>query len=42
MTPYDGDAILDKLANGQMPCDGAWPAADVERFRSWISEGSSP
>jgi hypothetical protein len=23
-----------------MPCDGSWPAEDVERFRTWIENGS--
>jgi hypothetical protein len=25
-----------------MPCDGRWPAEDVERFRTWIDNGSPP
>jgi hypothetical protein len=32
------DAILAKLTEGSMPCDGAWPSAQVELFRSWVSE----
>jgi hypothetical protein len=32
------DAILAQLAEGSMPCDGAWPSAQVELFRSWVSE----
>jgi hypothetical protein len=34
------DAILDRLAAGNMPCDGAWPSEQVELFRSWIAEGT--
>jgi hypothetical protein len=34
------DAILARLGEGTMPCDGAWPAAQVELFRSWVSQGS--
>ena len=37
---YDNaDNILKYLANGRMPCDGAWPAANVELFRKWIADG---
>jgi hypothetical protein len=38
----NAEAIYGRLANGTMPCDGAWPAEDVERFRSWIDNGSPP
>jgi hypothetical protein len=34
------DAILDRLAAGNMPCDGAWPSEQVELFRGWIAEGT--
>jgi hypothetical protein len=34
------DAILGTLAAGNMPCDGAWPAEQVELFRSWIDAGT--
>jgi hypothetical protein len=35
------DAIADQLGQGTMPCDGAWPADQVERFQRWIQEGSA-
>jgi hypothetical protein len=35
------DAIAEQLSNGTMPCDGAWPKDDVERFQRWIGEGSA-
>ena len=35
------DAIAEQLSKGTMPCDGAWPKDDVERFRRWIEEGSA-
>jgi hypothetical protein len=38
----NAEAIYEKLAAGSMPCDGAWPAEDVERFRTWIDSGSPP
>jgi hypothetical protein len=33
------DAILTVLRAGTMPCDGAWPEADVELFERWIADG---
>jgi Ferritin-like len=38
----NAEAIYDRLAAGTMPCDRAWPAEDVERFRTWIDDGSPP
>jgi Ferritin-like len=38
----NAEAIYEKLAAGTMPCDGPWPAEDVERFRTWIDSGSPP
>ena len=34
------DAILEQVADGSMPCDGPWPAAQVELFRSWVAAGT--
>ncbi|HEX4310628.1 MAG TPA: hypothetical protein VHZ25_11415 [Acidobacteriaceae bacterium] len=31
--------ILERLADGTMPCDGAWPPERVEVFRQWIAAG---
>jgi hypothetical protein len=28
-----------RLAEGSMPCDGPWPAENVERFRQWMDAG---
>ena len=36
------DAILDRLRNGTMPCDGAWPPERVAVFQHWIASGSPP
>jgi hypothetical protein len=36
------DAIVDRLADGTMPCDGAWPESRVDVIRSWIAQGSRP
>jgi hypothetical protein len=38
----NAEAIYERLAAGTMPCDGRWPAKDVERFRTWIDNGSPP
>jgi hypothetical protein len=32
--------IYERLADGSMPCDGAWPPEQVERFRGWIDAGT--
>ncbi len=33
------DAIVGALRSGKMPCDGAWPADEVERLQAWIDAG---
>jgi hypothetical protein len=33
------DAIAGALQSGQMPCDGAWPASQVETLQRWIDLG---
>lgn len=33
------DAIVGALRSGRMPCDGAWPASQVETFQRWIDTG---
>jgi hypothetical protein len=33
------DAIVGALRSGNMPCDGAWPAGQVETFQRWIDLG---
>ena len=35
----NADGILGRLRNGSMPCDGAWPAEQVELFQRWIDAG---
>jgi hypothetical protein len=35
------DAILQRLRDGTMPCDGAWPPDRVALFQSWIATGSA-
>jgi hypothetical protein len=33
------DAILASLESGAMPCDGAWPKAEVDLFQRWAESG---
>jgi hypothetical protein len=33
------DAILARLRAGTMPCDGAWPEAQVDLFQRWAESG---
>jgi hypothetical protein len=33
-------AILARLEDGTMPCDGAWPPDRVDVFRRWVAEGT--
>jgi CDGSH-type Zn-finger protein/truncated hemoglobin YjbI len=35
-------AVLDRLRDGSMPCDGAWPAERVDAFERWIATGTLP
>jgi hypothetical protein len=35
----NAEPIYERLANGTMPCDKAWAAGDVQRFRTWIDNG---
>jgi hypothetical protein len=36
------DAIVGRLRSGTMPCDGAWPEAQVDLFQHWIDSGKQP
>jgi hypothetical protein len=31
--------IYDRLADGSMPCDEAWPAERIALFRQWMEAG---
>jgi hypothetical protein len=33
------DDILARLQEGSMPCDGAWPQAQIDRFERWVAGG---
>jgi hypothetical protein len=32
-------AILERLRDGSMPCDGEWPEEQVEQFQRWTDTG---
>jgi hypothetical protein len=36
------DDIARVLGDGVMPCDGAWPEAQVGIFNAWAGAGSPP
>ncbi|HXQ34310.1 MAG TPA: hypothetical protein VN843_09875 [Anaerolineales bacterium] len=31
--------IYERIAEGSMPCDGAWPKENVTKFKQWIDDG---
>jgi hypothetical protein len=37
----NADAIVGSLRGGQMPCDGAWPAGQVDTLQQWIDQGKA-
>jgi hypothetical protein len=36
----NAEDIYERLADGTMPCDAAWPAERVQLFRAWIDAGA--
>jgi hypothetical protein len=36
----NSDAILERLRDGTMPCDGAWPVEQIGLFQDWIAAGT--
>jgi hypothetical protein len=36
----NADAIVGILRSGRMPCDGAWPAAQLDKLQQWIDMGT--
>jgi len=32
----NAQAIYDRLADGSMPCDGAWSEAQIDVFKQWM------
>jgi hypothetical protein len=37
----ESDAILDRVRDGSMPCDGAWDEQRVALFQQWIDGGKA-
>lgn len=33
------EAILARLREGTMPCDGSWPQAQIDLFQQWAENG---
>jgi len=38
----NASGILERLEEGDMPCDGAWPPDQIDMFRAWIDGGYVP
>ena len=38
----NADDILDRLEEGDMPCDAPWPEERIATFRQWMEEGMEP
>ncbi|MGI8753906.1 MAG: hypothetical protein ACR2MN_16650 [Acidimicrobiales bacterium] len=36
------DAILERLRNGTMPCDGPWPTERTDVFARGVATGTAP
>ncbi len=34
--------IYERVSDGSMPCDGAWPADQIAKFKQWMDEGMAP
>ncbi len=35
----NAQAILERLQQGSMPCDGEWPPEKVDLFARWVTSG---
>jgi len=38
----NADAILERLQDGDMPCDGEWPEDQIALFKRWAEGGTAP
>jgi hypothetical protein len=36
----NADAILERLQDGSMPCDGEWSSEEIELFSRWVATGT--
>jgi hypothetical protein len=37
----ESDAILDRVRDGSMPCDGAWDDKRIALFQQWVDGGKA-
>ena len=35
----NSEAIVERLEEGDMPCDEPWPQEQIDLFKSWVDEG---
>ena len=38
----NAEQILERLEDGDMPCDGAWSEEQIGAFRAWMDAGTPP
>ena len=38
----NAEQILERLEDGDMPCDGAWSEDQIGVFRTWMDAGTPP
>jgi hypothetical protein len=38
----NSDAILERLRESTMPCDGAWSDEQIAFFQRWVEAGTPP
>ena len=38
----NAQGILERLEEGDMPCDGAWPPDQIDMFKHWMDGGFIP
>ena len=36
----NAEQILERVEDGDMPCDGAWTEEQIGRFRAWMDAGT--
>jgi hypothetical protein len=36
----NAELILERLSDGDMPCDGAWPDEQLALFKRWVEAGT--
>lgn len=35
----NADGIIERLEEGDMPCDEPWPQEQIDLFKKWVEEG---